>query len=719
MFEQPTVRVDRVSYSIRGPEWAFAVPQGDLEALEEVIGTCSDFWNGIGSLIVPVRADGRLYPHLDETLAVRGVDQILLHEGLAERAREAIFSRFSEVGSMYEGFDKNEIHPLFVSLNDRPEALGSLVRPLMSSARLRRVALASWGRIEADDLPEWSARFKLADADGRAGLRHMLSSQIRGNTPLLLGSRYMDTFQQAGGFDGWPQLFVFDSASFNELVWFWNLRSRLSSWGGLRQIVGVPRELLSADELQPVRAWVEAPQGGTHYKPDISLVGSRQAVASAGEAFEELGFRRPEKGASLVHSFPNPPEGREALEYSPQMSGVGGEMKRGARSSALVTFSDGNAVLDLPPPKGIRLPFGHVRLAIEGLPLALPMNSVTAQQLIPGASVTEDGMTVITTPQVRPWSWKIGLPNQSEALDQWAAAHGFSVVSSQAGRYGQALIGRLAKTEDLDALADATALTVMGELTPLPAKKLAQRIVGGLKREAAVKVEQIDEAALVELLREEGLLLSVEAKTVHEIASNNGKPEAEYLPALAALVEAGLARRGLNIRCPQCNFEQLIPMQETDERIECRACRIEFPLPVLRGSKEYRASYFLDGLAARLMEQDLLSVILALRKARLDTADGKPFFAWPGLLFRRDGVETDADLLVSDGAQVSIFECKAQAASLAEPQATRLLELCEALGARPALAGLNGRFGEAVREGVGEAGGLIYERAELIGGGPV
>jgi hypothetical protein len=40
-------RQHRVRYWVRGPEWAFVVPQGDLAALEDVMRICSAFWNGV------------------------------------------------------------------------------------------------------------------------------------------------------------------------------------------------------------------------------------------------------------------------------------------------------------------------------------------------------------------------------------------------------------------------------------------------------------------------------------------------------------------------------------------------------------------------------------------------------------------------------------------------------------------------------------------------
>jgi hypothetical protein len=79
-----------VSYTVRGPEWAFAVPQGDLVALEDVMRRCSAFWNGAGSLVIPVRADGRIPPVIDAFLDSRPVDRCFWHESLGERARAGL-----------------------------------------------------------------------------------------------------------------------------------------------------------------------------------------------------------------------------------------------------------------------------------------------------------------------------------------------------------------------------------------------------------------------------------------------------------------------------------------------------------------------------------------------------------------------------------------------------------------------------------------------------
>jgi hypothetical protein len=706
------VQVSRLSYTIRGPEWGFAIPQGDLAALEKVITLCSSFWNGLGSLIIPVRRDGTLYPALERLLEVRPVDQVLIHDAVGERARQSLGSRFDDVGSLW--MDRHEIHPYFLSLNDRDESLADIQRPILRSRRLRRVAVASWGHIPDDDVDDWRRRFEVTDeAEQRKALRGILESQIRGNSPLLLGSRHMGSYEQRGGIDGYPCLFVFGKGGFEEVVHFWNLRSRMSGIYGRHGIVGVPRELISAADLEPVRDWVEMPSGATHFKPDISLVAAPNEVAGVRAALEELGFSNAGERTRYQHAFPDPPEGREGLEYFELGTGqLGGPMRRGAHASTLGTVTDRRISLDLPSPDGVRLPFGYLRFAIDGLPLPLPLNPATAKGLIPDAWVSPDGLTVKTHTEKR-WRFDFELPDPEEALTQWASSYGYEVRPSQPGLYAQALIGRLSAPADLDALANPIAVEILRQLTPDSTKKLVQR----LKRDAETDADNLDEQVLLDLMRRQGLLLRVAAKTLHEIASNCGRKQTKLTIALAGLVEIGLVRRGISFSCARCKFDQVIPLGDLDERIECQACREELVAPVLSGKREHPTAYFLDGLAARLMEEDLLPVVLALRRAHLDGGSRESFVAWPGLLFSNSEGTVDGDLLVSDGSTASVFECKMNASRLELDQTKRLIDLCKDLRAKPGISGLHGEFDDELRELVLGAGGVVYQTDELLAAG--
>ncbi len=82
MFDEHLNRQHRLSYVARGPEWAFAIPQGDLDALEWVMRRCSTFWNGVGTVLVPVGADGRIPASVKRFLQIRPVDACYTHERL-------------------------------------------------------------------------------------------------------------------------------------------------------------------------------------------------------------------------------------------------------------------------------------------------------------------------------------------------------------------------------------------------------------------------------------------------------------------------------------------------------------------------------------------------------------------------------------------------------------------------------------------------------------
>src|SRR4051812_48560642 len=108
-------RQHRLLYSLRGPEWAFAIPQGDLEALEEVMRLCSEFWNGQGSLLIPVTKAGRIPDVIDLMLSVRPVDDCYLHPSLGERAQAAVQQRVGRAGPLYDEFSRWELHPLLLA----------------------------------------------------------------------------------------------------------------------------------------------------------------------------------------------------------------------------------------------------------------------------------------------------------------------------------------------------------------------------------------------------------------------------------------------------------------------------------------------------------------------------------------------------------------------------------------------------------------------------
>jgi hypothetical protein len=83
LFDDHLNRQHRLSYFARGPEWAFALPQGDLSALDDVMRVCAANWNGAGSVFISVAKRGRIQSG-DDLLRVRPVDMVWMHRSLGD-----------------------------------------------------------------------------------------------------------------------------------------------------------------------------------------------------------------------------------------------------------------------------------------------------------------------------------------------------------------------------------------------------------------------------------------------------------------------------------------------------------------------------------------------------------------------------------------------------------------------------------------------------------
>ena len=101
--------------------------------------------------------------------------------------------------------------------------------------------------------------------------------------------------------------------------------------------------------------------------------------------------------------------------------------------------------LDVPPPEGVRLPYGYLRFAIDGLPLPLPLTTAAAERMIPNAWVSQEGLTIKTNTERR-WRFDIELPD-AELVRRLPSAPEVKKMSTTAGRI------HLFLQEDMDARA--------------------------------------------------------------------------------------------------------------------------------------------------------------------------------------------------------------------------------------------------------------------------
>lgn len=706
-------RQHRLEYCARGPEWAFAIAAGDIAALEDVMCRCSAFWNGVNSLIVPVQRDSRIPPSIGELLSVRAVDQCYVHASVeGAKAQETIAKTFGPLARLWDEFNRFEAHPLlFQPLPEDGRAKPSLMIPRFETKALRRIALACWGHVADDDLSTWRERFNVGELHGDDAFGPLLLGQIGvggATSPLLLSATGMRTVHQRGPFD-WPYLAVLGDTSFARLVNFWNWRSRAVTHDLGHAVVGLPVQALRAPaQLRSLPDWLRSTEGYRR-TPELLVSATKQQRHAVDAALAAAGLKHQEDDKTATSSGAEV-QRRETPLYRFEPPLIGGPFVRGAFASTLIAFAGGRASLALSQPPLIRLTSGHaVRVVLRNLPVPLPIGDATAKRVHRDATAADGVMLNLVT--YGDWNFDIALPTRMDALQDFAHDHGASVRVTQDGRYAEALLERLGDLDRLDAVATEAAVAMLQTLTPKSRRKAAQE----LRRQFAPEGVDIDEDRLVERLQGVGLLLKIDAQSVEALANRVGCEPRAVLATLTPLIHAGLVVRGHELRCPTCNFKQVLDLVELDETVRCRACRTTYVLPVTaaNGAREPALSYRLDGLMARAMDQDVLPVLLAHRALRRLFAD-RLVFAWPGVEFTTARSKVDVDVLLYNQDAVYCCEVKLNAAALHRDQLEKQLALCDALGARPALAALNGHFDEDLQAVVRGRSGLVLTRADLL-----
>lgn len=716
MFDEHLTRQHRLSYSVRGPEWAFAIPDGDTDVLEEVMRRCATFWNGAGSLLIPVRPDGRFRRRrvLELFLQTRPVEVCYLHPSLSENARASVQELVPGSVPMWDRFDSREVHAL--QLAERPSP-GSAAVPVVEvpefrSQLLRRIAVAAWGHIPDDDLPHWKERFQIAMCEGDAAHLAMLRGQVDGEgvSPLRLTARHMELVH-AVGLD-WPYIWVFRGASFRELVEFWNFRARVITRPNGAAVVAVAHQALKRPALlAPLAQWLRG-SPGMKRTPDTYVVSPSKLDQRVREAFAAIPIRE-ESGEDDGTQVSGALEPNEPPTFSFAAPRLAGPFIRGSAMTTLVAFAHGRCSAHLPAPRGFDVAsVRHTRLTFHNLPLPLPTTPAAAKCVHRDAQA-RDGVMLLTNSGPE-WSFDLNLPTSGQALEDWVGDAGFGLARSRDGHDADAILVRIGDLDALDVLADRQRFALLRVLAPASRKKLIQRLL-------AQTVDQgiaLDEDLLAERLANVGVFLESEARTAGEIASALAIKKAEVYELMPPLIQTGFVHRGQWLQCPQCRFQQWLDLSEQDEWIRCRACTERYLMPVVdaSGTREPEAYYKLDGLMARAMDQDVLPILLTLRAARPPRDQTQLFWAWPGVeIDMRDGQPAiEVDLVVSTGQNVWFYEAKQTAHNLSAAQIRRLIELATALGARPGLAAVQGEFVPELVEEVLNAGGMVVTEDRLF-----
>ena len=435
-------------------------------------------------------------------------------------------------------------------------------------------------------------------------------------------------------------------------------------------------------------------------KPDLVVAVTEQNAGQVSAALTDAGLKLVEGSNWTVYS--QVPDDRRTLEFHFGLLSIAQHLRRGAGNDTLVDLRHGANPLRLPLPDGLPRNLGWtgvVHTEIRGLPLAFPVSDELAGACFANAIASgSDAVAVAFGGEVSPIRTDITLPTYDVQLEQHLASVRLRAAPSPAGRIAEALLGRLADRQELDPLADPLAPSLLNALIAPSRLKLAQRVRQELERAA---FSSVDEERLVALLRHEGLFLELQTRTLEQLASATSSPKGKALAAVAGLSDAGYLRRGLELRCPLCEMPDFWQLRELDERLVCRACRQEFPLPAREGSHETRTGYRLDGLVARALDQDLLGTFLGLRFLLAQPTQAKTVAWWPGLeLFELSSTAATAeiDLLFAADRVLTVCEVKSAASGVDEDAAGRLVELADRIGAKKMIAAPAGEWEPGVVE---------------------
>lgn len=225
----------RLRTAFRGGEYAFALPTGDYEALEDIVAWCCDIWNGGNALLVPVGGGPRSDSFVELMLSIRGVDLCVVHPHVEASEEDALRGLFGgdRVLRHFDHLIQHDLHPL----NLQPSFLLPPLRqprrplpiPVYESEQMRRLALITWGRIDPPDEEDYDEAFELDRRDGNAAHRALIEAQVSQVSPRAQSVFHMNLIEQVSP-DRARQVWVFENDAFEDLLNFWNLRSRSSSF---------------------------------------------------------------------------------------------------------------------------------------------------------------------------------------------------------------------------------------------------------------------------------------------------------------------------------------------------------------------------------------------------------------------------------------------------------------------------------------------------------
>ena len=692
----PLAQSYRTRLNIRPGKHAYFILEDDWESLRRAARLACTQWGGIRSLLIPVSGEMRPISGVMEAfLRVHEPDLFVNYAFgrrdiercnlLAERLRAIWPHRELSVvdGTFYENFDRS-IHALGAVPDDLLRAGQLTVHRIAGSIEQAAQLAAVFGEISPGQGGLYRSSVRLRRRSVRPGTEAFWAGQSTRepfSSVVNLTTRGITTHRVDGTWPLGNQVMLCVAGSPGGVCLYWNLRATEEVVGSDRETVRrtwlVPREVLR-DPATLDAAAVEIrrvlPEGRYESNIQVWFHGwdpedsepLRQALARAKELKEF-------KGRRIRLRFDSKPRRRSIsrgpLRYLLHLVTLPKSFAEGVGRpfSPREEFAEGHNEIVLSPPADFTNRLGgSVAVDVESeIWGRFPRSRGLAQRIKPDGWFSKYGMTWQTEVRDAPSYVAITIPTEWEALQDFFAPAGLIIRLSPAARYGTALVGLVGGLAQVRSLASPVAYKIMGALAARSPKKLAQRIL----RESGV-VDQAVTGDAVERL--EQFLRGVEfASSLTETRKTYDELKSELTPELTRgerqmlldvlerLSALSVVRRGFRLGCPNCATPSWHPLDALLERVTCQGCSHVFPLPVAatRGGPEIRFHYTLNSLVDRVMDQDVLPVILALHYL---TRERDAACMVPGLELLRDGrILREFDFVFVAGGQIHAGECKA------------------------------------------------------------
>jgi len=635
----------------------YLVADGSTEGLRRAVQEACTRWGGMTEPIIPVKPDGDIDLSWQQVVILARADSAVNVDVDPVAAAAAAEKLGMDLVSLADidraGLSAFTVHPSAVG----PEQLPGSIAYVMASQKRQLWEVVGAGDLSdahLESIPEGTfyTRRPYDDEVARA--------QLAART---LAERTCSQFGEHRAFGG-PEpgpavIWVTESGSFRDCIYFWNMRAlrplRLGNVPMLLLPAGqVQHWLHFADELARV---LERP---AQFAPDVALCSFSIPEADLHQTASLLELQLHDGEPRSTRDWPVPtrkPPFTYRVDLNPwnwlnferaygEVTDVDVQLFRDTttvRFTSPVSFSAGGAAL-------VRL----TGAALDGL----PRRPAIAERIVKEGAWRHDGLQ-ITAYAVNEYLFPIHIPELPEVTD--ALLSKVTVRHELSAKKGQSGMAWLDQT-DLDPLAQPGVFVAIRELTTPRSKELLKEL-RKLRQNGAVD-DELAEIAAHWGGRSERTYRSAEQLT--------NVPEGQAASALERLCAAGWAERGLQVSCGACGLPSFVPFPQVSSRAACPGC--SSPATYQAGSTltvYYRLNSHLDLLS----DQGVLPHLLAIAALQ---RQGKKSHFLPGVdvWFSQDlSDKAEADIFGVRDGQVLSGEVKTSASKFTPDQITHDVDL--------------------------------------------